>query len=1177
MATIKLDLSQYKSSGIYILEFDASENIVLNTQTVRLLVGFSRKGPFNAPVYLPDKKTAKLVFGEIDPFLERRGVYFHRAIYTCLEKGPVFALNLMPLNNDPDFGDKVPYQSFSLATTEKNGKKVWKLYSSFFNKERFWKADVDYFLGNVEDHPINNGKLFNVVNLGQVPMSILIKKTNVQGFNITAREFYGAGNVPKYIDEWDYISDYFVEVILIEGSTWNNYGNLSVDPVFSKYFDIRGLKKEKYKEFLSLPEINVLGPFTGCLLPDFVDGNGVNHSIDRILNNSLASTGIFIAINKEALEDYDVFANIDDEDNVSAVDVIGHNLANPTRENPDVIDFLSYKTSIKERISFLLKEDFDEDEYEANSGDDFYTESLHLGKSYGYLDNVMVFPKPLNSYGQTIKDDDPDSMKSVGNFTWYDYMTIKNTLEVGQSLIKTSNDKWGKVEQIYEEENPENGRIYLKVVYSHPDKADEKDLYGFDFTITTLGERKFIAIDRSDVPIDKISDFEDITTYPTKGQDILLENRTTNTWYYVKVAETPVEDDFDIEYGEQKESISIEVDDSDALDVFETNTDGFKAYFKSTTSVNPLDEDDVSVPIVIVAEPDKFIFVDKAGTTDPNYFISYKYNKVFKYFDDGALLPGDKYFFGLGDTAYHYLDYERSVDADGISILKIKGYDTFINNQFGYTDTGTGANIDPALNFIRGTEQVDYTKYGISIYGVADDLYDSIEVISWNASKTTFYVKETYGDYIQNGHYIVSEIKDESGVSHYKLTKIISKVKKYNQELNGWSYEYKVNLSVRIEEIKGLYYVTRYYPIDSFIKYYQLYTLDGFKLTDYHLPGGVNKASQLEKILGMLDPANSNLVEVLKEKEQITFRYLVDTFDGSINPMMGPKVWLSYLAKERGKCLALLNAPSMKEFTESNDPRFTEEKTRENPKPILNTRYIAEGGNLTLGPTKIFSLPDENNGSKYTGVFAPFLKLYENGKQIDVPPAAYVSNLFVDKFLKGTPYAIVAGPRRGVISEPKLVGLEYEFLQKDRDNLEPMGINPIIKKKNIGYMIYGNQMAYQKTSSAFNNLHVRDLLITIEDAIETILGNYIFEFNDSTTRLEIKTTVESYLDGVRSSGGIYNYVVIMDESNNTNEIIDMNVAVLDVIVEPARGIHKFIARITVAKTGGASAGGFTFV
>ena len=99
MAQVSLDLNQFKASGIYTLEFDLSTNIVVDTQLIRLVIGFSKKGPFNAPVYLPDKKTARLIFGDIDTQLEKRGSFFHRSIYTCLEQGPVFALNLVPIKN----------------------------------------------------------------------------------------------------------------------------------------------------------------------------------------------------------------------------------------------------------------------------------------------------------------------------------------------------------------------------------------------------------------------------------------------------------------------------------------------------------------------------------------------------------------------------------------------------------------------------------------------------------------------------------------------------------------------------------------------------------------------------------------------------------------------------------------------------------------------------------------------------------------------------------------------------------------------------------------------------------------------------------------------------------------------------------------------------------------------
>jgi hypothetical protein len=270
-----------------------------------------------------------------------------------------------------------------------------------------------------------------------------------------------------------------------------------------------------------------------------------------------------------------------------------------------------------------------------------------------------------------------------------------------------------------------------------------------------------------------------------------------------------------------------------------------------------------------------------------------------------------------------------------------------------------------------------------------------------------------------------------------------------------------------------------------------------------------------------------------------------------------------------------LNAPSFKQFSDSSDPKFTDEPTASNPKPILNVRYIPDGGNQSLNPSFTYSLSDETIGAKYAGYFAPFIILRENNKNISVPPSAHVSNLFVQKFLNGTPFAIVAGPRRGLISDPNLVGVEYDMTDDERTFLEPFGINPIIRRRGVGVMIFANQTGFQRVNSALNNLHVRDLLITIEEDVESILSNYLFEFNDPSIRLEIKSKVDSYLEGVQSAGGIFNFLTIMDTSNNTPEVIDQNMGIIDVIVEPARGIHKFLNRITIAKTGAIASGGFT--
>ena len=275
---IKLDLSQFKASGVYTLEFDASENIILTSQTIRLVVGFSNKGPFNAPVYLPDVTTAIAIFGDIDKTLEARGSFFHRSILTCLGQGPVFALNLMSLNDDTESptADVVNYFGYSIDTEQSNGVLTSRLYSSFYNKERFWFADADYFLATLST--VDTGRLFNLVNLGKQAMSVIVRKSTdanppLQGYDVFAIDWYGADNVPPFMHPYDYISDFFIDVISVSGD-WTDYETLPLDPKWSSYFTRNGFIKSQINNFLSQADVNIVAQTTGCIIPDFVDLNG---------------------------------------------------------------------------------------------------------------------------------------------------------------------------------------------------------------------------------------------------------------------------------------------------------------------------------------------------------------------------------------------------------------------------------------------------------------------------------------------------------------------------------------------------------------------------------------------------------------------------------------------------------------------------------------------------------------------------------------------------------------------------------------------------------------------------------------------------------------------------------------------------------------------------------------
>jgi hypothetical protein len=268
-----------------------------------------------------------------------------------------------------------------------------------------------------------------------------------------------------------------------------------------------------------------------------------------------------------------------------------------------------------------------------------------------------------------------------------------------------------------------------------------------------------------------------------------------------------------------------------------------------------------------------------------------------------------------------------------------------------------------------------------------------------------------------------------------------------------------------------------------------------------------------------------------------------------------------------GQAMAFVNSPSVQQFEKSVSPSFINTSNK-----LVSAELISTGGNIDLNPDFLFKFAEEDiNGipmSSYAHYTFPNLIAREGNKNISIPAAAYVSNLYVRKFKNGTPFLIVAGGKRGVISDPEISGIEYDLTDEDRGFLEPVGHNLIVTRRGFGKLLFSNNTAYQRLNSALNNAHVRDNLSTIERDVERILFNFLFDYNDEITRLRVKTMIENYLDAVVSAKGISKYSVKLDTTNNTNDVISANTAILDIKVDFPRGIHKFINRITITRVGG---------
>jgi hypothetical protein len=987
MAEQRINLNNFKSSGVYTVEIDQSENVVLPLTTGRLVVGSSRVGPFNTVVLINDLRTLKAVYGEIDPKLEKAGGYFHRSIEVALREGPVYALNVVPLDDALDLGYFTTFNTEAASNNDIATVPTTSAIANFFNKQRFWIADFEQLnkYKNLElgdDYITNPGglgtitseanKVLSFVNLGSSNATIWVRKASVTGFDLTAKEWYStvAGaetEFPAFVHPDDFISDYFVEVIAVNGE-WSNYLKLSKDPVYKVYFDEAGLKANRAADFFALREITVISRTVGCLIPDFRDQRGQTVAIDRLVNRLFPTTGILCALDVKKLDLIDLTEGtfVDSDVHSHRIDIVGHGYDDLNGANGyaaddggyDVDDSVADLTPLIDTISYAKPADADLI-FKINNNPSVNGNLQEADFLAGFQDAGLTIPAAQGEaylVAPAVGDSYLVAMQGSALYNAY----AKGFMKTGDVVSDGTNQFW------------------LKVVDSN-------------FSITVTGPLV--------IPYVKIQIFQDIT----------LSNQ----------------EDFDIttEYGAYT--------GPDTEDYFKVTLDT-GANFKHTFDL----------------------------TTD---FTSY------------------------------------DVQQPNVLVLGI--------------DTTSPSNKDLVDEFIKVNQ---YIK-------------------AKTTSGRTRLLK-------------IISIQSTEVLSPYSLTYKVTTMAPSTEEVIGID-----DTNAEIQVYKGIY---------NFVTSLKGQYLKGFKIRNNSLPDGT--AERQDTILSYLFESTA-IPQALANGELVDFRYVVDTYEGQISS--NSKYYLAKIAAMNGQAMALLNTPSMQQFEKSVSPSFINSVTK-----LVSTEYISQGGDLSLNPEYLFKFAEEDvNGvplSSYATYYFPNLIIRSGTKNISVPPAAYISNLYVRKFKNGTPFLIVAGGKRGAVTDPEIVGLEYDLTDDDRDFLEPVGHNLIVKRRGFGIILFSNNTAYQRINSALNNAHIRDNLSTIERDIEKILFNFLFDFNDEITRLRVKTIVQNYLDAVVSARGLSSYSIVFDSSNNTNEVISANTAIIDIKVDFPRGIHKFINRITITRVGG---------
>ena len=362
-------IASIKAAGTYRFEFDKSQIVSIPANQTRLIVGFSKKGPFNTPVFVPDTAFFKQVYGDIDRNLERKDSFFHRSCLAALERGPILALNLLALDSD----DKVDFIKFGTAATPEVQDNAGSQgeYQKFYNRDKFFFPDTESFLTNVgASNTFSAGStndLLDFTNLGQNPVSIIVRKAaaaNVSGFDVTAEEWYGAANVPGFLNKDSLISDFMVDIFVIEGNFGGDFASATpydrfvADPTFQTYFDkTKGIKRKLFssdktdtmlEEFFNESEVNLIATYTASLLPNFVDLVGNNLFVEKVVNADTATTGVFVAVNEDLFDGDTLIDGVK-----GGIDLIGHNLENQQSiSGQNEINFLSYEAAIVANLCY---------------------------------------------------------------------------------------------------------------------------------------------------------------------------------------------------------------------------------------------------------------------------------------------------------------------------------------------------------------------------------------------------------------------------------------------------------------------------------------------------------------------------------------------------------------------------------------------------------------------------------------------------------------------------------------------------------------------------------------------------------------------------------------------------------------------------------------------------------
>lgn len=290
---------------------------------------------------------------------------------------------------------------------------------------------------------------------------------------------------------------------------------------------------------------------------------------------------------------------------------------------------------------------------------------------------------------------------------------------------------------------------------------------------------------------------------------------------------------------------------------------------------------------------------------------------------------------------------------------------------------------------------------------------------------------------------------------------------------------------------------------------------------------------------GFSNPANDNIQGLANTDYDAALTLLTNKDDYQFNVIVAPGLHsnnhnqtvnaLVSLAESRGDCIAVIDTSDM----------------GVNPSDVVG---YANGVN-----------------SSYAATYYPNVQVTtETGRNQFVPPSVVIPGVYAANDNSSAPWFAPAGLVRGGI--PGVIQAERKLTKTQRDTLYDANVNPIATFPGTGIAVFG-QKTLQKKATALDRVNVRRLLIELKKFFGDQARNLVFEQNTIATRNRFLSAVNPYLESVVQRQGLYAFRVVMDDSNNTADVIDRNQLVGQVFIQPAKTAEFIVLDFTIEPTG----------